>query len=126
MLFVPKLSGAPTRPTPNPTSSGRYYLAKMCQPLSHIKFMCELVELHGVHLGKTYINHVMARDMMMSIAAVLRRRIETAAQASPALGLMVDESTDVSKTGSMVLYLRLMVKGRFETQFWKLVQVGGM
>jgi len=88
--------------------------------------MCDLVELHGVHLGKTYINEIMARDMMMSIAAVLRQRIETAAQASPALGLMVDESTDVSKTGSMVLYLRLMVKGRFETKFWKLVQVGGM
>ena len=64
-----------------------------------------------------------ARDFLMCIADVIRMEIIEAARSSPCLGLMVDESTDVSKTGASVMYLRLLFRGYFRTLFWRIVQV---
>ena len=65
-----------------------------------------------------YCNHVMAREMPMSIANVIREGINAAACSSAALRPMADESTDVPKTGAMALYLRLLIGGVYQTVFW--------
>ena len=54
----------------------------------------------------------MARDMLMSLAHVLRGRINTALRTASAFALMVDESTDVSTANSMVLYVRFVYERR--------------
>ena len=72
-----------------------------------------------------YCNHVMAREMPMSIANVIREGINAAACSSAALRPMADESTDVPKTGAMALYLRLLIGGVYQTVFWGLVECAG-
>ena len=100
-----------------------YWLAWEKLPMKKLKSLCSLFGLHGIPLGKNYINEVMARDMMDSIAHVLRERINVAARTSSALGLMIDESTDVSSSNAMVLYLRLFINATPTTVFWGLVEV---
>ena len=82
-----------------------YWLAKENIALRKLPSLCRLLGFHGLPLGSAYKNHAMARDMALSIAAVLRSDINEAARASPTVGLMIDESTDASCTNSMVLYL---------------------
>ena len=43
------------------------------------------------------MNHMAAKDMTMSMAAVLREWINVRARLSPVLGLMIDESTDITR-----------------------------
>jgi hypothetical protein len=102
--------------------SNVYWLSKCSIALWKLASLCDLDRLKGYPIMRCYCNHVMARDMLMSIAHVIREEINAAACAGAALALMVDESTDVSMTGAMVLYLRLCVNGVFKTVFWGLVE----
>lgn len=99
-----------------------YWLSKCKVALWKLASLCDLDRLKGYPIMRSYCNHVMARDMLMSIAHVIREEINAAACAGAALALMVDESTDVSMTGAMVLYLRLSINGVFKTVFWGLVE----
>ena len=99
------------------------WLGKESVALRKITTFCQLPKLQGVPLGQHYIHDHAARDFVMAIAYVLRQRIIMAARVSPCLGLMVDESTDVSKHGSSVMYLRLLMNGVFVTVFWRILQV---
>ena len=101
-----------------------YWLAKEKLPLSKIKSLCQLSALNGRWLGRHYTNEIIAREMLMSIAHVLRERMNSWARLSAALGLMIDESTDVSSSNSMVLYLRLFdARMQPTTMCWGLVEV---
>ena len=101
-----------------------YWLAKEKLPLSKIKSLCQLSALNGRWLGRHYTNEIIAREMLMSIAHVLRERMNSWARLSAALGLMIDESTDVSSSNSMVLYLRLFdARVQPTTMYWGLVEV---
>ena len=100
-----------------------YLCAKRNIALHNIQYISDLCELHGICLGKHYNHEKAARDFLMCIADVIRMKIIEAARSSPCLGLMVDESTDVSKTGASVMYLRLLFRGYFRTLFWRIVQV---
>ena len=71
-----------------------------------------------MNVGKNYVNHMAAKDMTMSMAAVLREWINARARLSPVLGLMIDESTDISNHKVLLLYLRFLVDGRYVTMFW--------
>jgi hypothetical protein len=99
-----------------------YWLSKQKIALWKLPEMCELDRCKGYPMMRTYCTHVMAREMLMSLAHVIREGINEAACASAAVALMVDESTDVSQTGAMVLYLRLNIGGVFKTVFWGLVE----
>ena len=100
-----------------------YYLVKKKSPLRHITDLCDLSDLQGTFLGEKYVNDHAARDFALALAHVLRTAIITAAIAGPCLGLMIDESTDISSTGQMVLYLRVLIGGKFKTVFWRLASV---
>jgi len=100
-----------------------YRCAKRNIALHNIGYISDLCELHGVCLGKHYNHEVAAREFLICIADAIRAEIIEAARSSPCLGLMVDESTDVSKTGASVMYLRLLFRGAFRTLFWRIVQV---
>ena len=76
-----------------------------------------------LNVGKNYVNHMAAKDMTMSMAAVLREWINVRARLSPVLGLMIDESTDVSNHKVLLLYLRFLVDGRYVTMFWAALNV---
>ena len=61
--------------------------------------------------------------LIFALAFVIRQRyVIKPAQESLALGLMIDESVNVSKSENMVLYLRFLFLGVFVTRFWRIVK----
>jgi hypothetical protein len=62
-------------------------------------------------------------EIMMAMAAVLREWINGHARTSRVLGLMIDESTDISSKQVILLYLRFCVYGRYVTMFWAALPV---
>jgi hypothetical protein len=76
-----------------------------------------------LNVGKNYVNHMAAKDMTMSMAAVLREWINVRARLSPVLELMIDESTDIPNHKELLLYLRFLVDGRYVTMFWSALSV---
>ena len=76
-----------------------------------------------LNVGNNYVNHMAAKDMTMSMAAVLREWINVRARLSPVLELMIDESTDIPNHKELLLYLRFLVDGRYVTMFWAALSV---
>ena len=95
-----------------------YWLVKENVPMRKCESLCALMGMQGFPLGRKYVNAKAARDFLRSIAHVIRNEIIRAAVMSPCLGLMIDESTDISHTNQMILYLRLLLCGCFQTVFW--------
>jgi hypothetical protein len=99
------------------------HMAAHKMAMNAIRRQAALLRMSGVHLGRSYVNRVMARDMLIALAFVIRQRyVIKPAQVSLALGLMIDESVDVSKSENMVLYLRFLFLGVFVTRFWRIVK----
>ena len=68
-----------------------------------------LLRINELFLGSKYLNRIMARDMLIALAHAVRLRYAiTPAQKSPDLGLMLDESVDLSKSEGTILYLRFL------------------
>ncbi len=64
-----------------------------------------------------------ATEIMMAMAAVLREWINSHTRTSRVLGLMIDESTDISNKKVILLYLRFSVYGRYVMMFWAALPV---
>ena len=92
-------------------------------PLRKFKSLAQCMRANGLRFGKLYCNEMMARDMLDALASVVREGINEDACKSPALGLQVDESTDIANQCLMILYLRLLRDGAFETVYWGLADV---
>jgi len=102
------------------------WMAANRMSMRKIRQTASLLRMQGVNLGRIYVNKTMARDFLMSLAHVIRLRyVIMPARNSPALGLMIDESMDVSKSENMVLYLRFLCAGIFVTRFWRIVKCHG-
>ena len=108
-----------------------YWLASEALPMLKIYTLARLISLLQfrdaancvMNVGNNYVNHMAAKDMTMSMAAVLREWINARARLSPVLGLMIDESTDISNHKVLLLYLRFLVDGRYVTMFWAALSV---
>ena len=82
-----------------------YWLASEALPMLKIYTLARLISLlqfrdaanYVLNVGKNYVNHMAAKDMTMSMAAVLREWINVRARLLPVLGLMIDESTDITR-----------------------------
>ena len=101
-----------------------YWLAGENLALWKLPSLCGLSRAQGLPLGKSYTNNHAALDIVHSYAAVLKDDLAAAARASPTLGLMLDESTDVDGKSQLILYLRLRIDGVFVTKFWRIIEVG--
>ena len=83
-----------------------YWLASDGLPMLRIYTLAMLIrqlDFRGAincvwNVGRKYVNHMAATEIMMSIAAVLREWINEHARTSRVLGLMIDESTDTFAT----------------------------
>jgi hypothetical protein len=80
-----------------------YWLASEGLPMLKIYTLAMLIralDFRGAincvwNVGRKYVNHMAATEIMMAMAAVLREWINGHARTSRVLGLMIDESTDV-------------------------------
>ena len=79
-----------------------YFLAKENIPLVKLKSLNSIIKQLGIFCGKKYISRRAGTDFVMALAHVIRLQIIKAAKNSPAIAIMIDESTDVSHTGQMV------------------------
>ena len=100
-----------------------YHLAQVNSPLSQIKPLVQLLKLSRVNVGDKYTNDVSARGFLLSLAHVVRKSIIEAAATSPCIGLAIDESTDISHTSQMIMYLLVFKDGMFQTLFGRIVTV---
>jgi hypothetical protein len=108
-----------------------YRLPSEALPMLQIYTLARLISLlqfrdaanYVLNVGNNYVNHMAAKDMTMSMAAVLREWINVRARLSPVLELMIDESTDIPNHKVLLLYLRFLVDGRYVTMFWSALSV---
>lgn len=64
-------------------------------------------ELH-CDANSTYHNNVIANELQDSIAQVTREDIDKEAEKSSCISILADESTDISVTQMLVVYMRLI------------------
>jgi hypothetical protein len=108
-----------------------YRLPSEALPMLQIYTLARLISLlqfrdaanYVLNVGNNYVNHMAAKDMTMSMTAVLREWINVRARLSPVLELMIDESTDIPNHKVLLLYLRFLVDGRYVTMFWSALSV---
>jgi hypothetical protein len=108
-----------------------YRLPSEALPMLQVYTLARLISLlqfrdaanYVLNVGNNYVNHMAAKDMTMSMAAVLREWINVRARLSPVLELMIDESTDIPNHKVLLLYLRFLVDGRYVTMFWSALSV---
>jgi hypothetical protein len=67
------------------------------------------------NVGEKYVNHMAATEIIMQMAGVLREWINKHARTSRVLGLMIDESTDIStESGGVRHFLYRISRGDLE------------
>ena len=68
-------------------------------------FTRALPESPTKNLPPNYINNSRCREFVMSLSAVLKGKLWAEIEASPCITLLIDESTDISTSENMVLYI---------------------
>ena len=95
---------------------GVYWLAKEEVATHKYSSLLDLFEDVGVESVKkmkvgenaTYRSHHTAEGMQQSIYTVLQKEVDTLVQGSPFVSLLIDESTDISTTENLIIYIKLL------------------
>ena len=70
-----------------------------------------------------YNSHRTIEEWLMILSNVIEEDLLKQVQLSPAIGLMCDESTDISVTKELILYARIIAGGEVSTHFLKLIHI---
>ena len=104
-----------------------YSIVKSGQPLSQFNTLCELQTLNNTpgfqdqrRLYTSYCSHL---DLLTAINATVEEKIDENLRESPFIGLVIDESTDVSVYKKLVMYARVVIKGHPAIHFLQDVNV---
>ena len=109
-----------------------YWLAKE-ETAHHTKFRL-LLEL-GKSLGCSYLNelevnkhtsytsHRMIDEFLTVLSDCVERDVLSKVRASPAVGILCDESTDVANLKQLVVFARFVIEGKSHTSFLKMVDL---
>ena len=84
-------------------------------------FMLVIGSAPGMKLPMNYVNAARAREAVMAISTVLKQSLWQRILASPFVAVMVDESTDISTSENMILYVTYIYEGRAQCSFVGLV-----
>ena len=110
-----------------------YWLAS--EDIASVKYnsLNELVTFQGcsalkdLYVGENakFTHHQIVEEMQQCIADCIKEKIIADAQASPAIGIMTDESTDISVTKSLVIYIWYLhpIHKQYKTSFLSLTEV---
>ena len=104
-----------------------YSIVKSGQPLSQFYTLCELQTLNNTpgfqdqrRLYTSYCSHL---DLLTAINATVEEKIDENLRESPFIGLVIDESTDVSVYKKLVMYARVVIKGHPAIHFLQDVNI---
>ena len=99
-----------------------HWLAIEKMPLSKTASLSALLRKFGVALGISYLNRKAATQFVHSMAEVLRRKTAAGCKGTW-YGIAVDEATDISVKQNLIVYLRVLIEGRYTTRFYRLVEI---
>jgi len=105
--------------------SSVYFLSK--EDIALVKFPA-LMNLIGKldrddHINPNYLNHKAAREILTSISAKIRQDLLKEISLSPYVGIMLDESTDVSSIQYLVINIRYLHNNEIKDNFCSLQEV---
>lgn len=103
-----------------------YFLCKDMLALAKFNNLMELCELNGAFKGLptilgnggvTYTSHDFVNDAVEVLANCVRAKTLGMIAASPFVGVMIDEATDITVTSQLVVYYKLCVNGEPKVVF---------
>ncbi|KAK6186625.1 hypothetical protein SNE40_005914 [Patella caerulea] len=101
-----------------------YYLCKENVAIDKYESLNELTEINGSPMTtKLYRSSHTASEFISIISSDIEENILADIQQSPALGIMLDESTDLSSEKHLIVYINYIKDGMCKTAFTKLIEV---
>jgi hypothetical protein len=103
-----------------------YFTGKQYLPYSKFSVLCKLLmSVNALITASMYQNEKACRDLIFCISTVMQQKIVCRIRNSPFFGIMVDESTDISVTGHLVMFATITKKGLPIIVFLGLLQLDG-
>src|ERR1700738_4394273 len=101
-----------------------YFIGKECIPCHKFASLCELLVSCKTPITQKLDHHEKACvDMMFVISTILQRQILDKIQDSRFFGIMIDESTDISVVGHLVIFAIFLEGGVVTTSFLGLLWI---
>ena len=99
-----------------------YWLSCEAIALAKLTSLYQLVcSLQGIAMPHQYANSARAREFLLALATVLRGQLWEDILLSPFVSVMIDESTDVSTSENMIIYMVYIKDGRAQVTYVALV-----
>ena len=100
-----------------------YFLSKEDIALSKFPNLLKFLSLCKVEMNKNYLNNKAATDFLYSIATKIQDDLMLEICSSNYVGLMIDESTDVTSTKYLTINLKYLHKNEVKEKFCGLFQI---
>ena len=88
-----------------------------------IELGCTYLKELNVGRNATYNSHRIIGEWLDVMSKTIEENVLEKVHASPVVGLMADESTDISVTKELILYARVSYKGKVHVCFLKLIHI---
>ena len=112
-----KLGGAIAPPAP-PAGTAMYWN----KPYSTFENQIELIRKLGVFVKENYVNRTMCTKSIHNIASSIRKKFMEDILISPCASLLLDGSTDISVSASVIVYMRYITEGTIVELFVGVVE----
>lgn len=101
-----------------------YFVAKENLPIDKFQAVNDLTKLNGAIItNKLYQEDNACSEFIQIMSELLEDEVVTELKSSPAVGIMVDESTDLSTQKHLILYVSYLKEGKLKTVFGKLINL---
>ena len=88
-----------------------HFIAYWNKPYSDFEKQIELVRKLKISVKEKYANRTMCMEFIHYIASSTRKKLMEDISKSPCVSLLLDGSTDISVTASVIAYMRYITKG---------------
>ena len=103
-----------------------YFTGKQFLPYSKFPALCKLLmSVNAPITSRMYQDEKTCYDLIRCISIVIQKKIICWVPNSPLFGIMVDESTDISAIGHLVMLATIVEEGLPKTVFLGLLQLDG-
>ena len=104
-----------------------YSIVNSGQPINQFNTICELQTLNGTpgfqDTKRLYTSHCSHLDLLAAINATIEEEVDHKLQASPFIGLVIDESTDVAVYKKLVIYILVVINGQPYIHYFRDVDI---
>ena len=88
-----------------------HFIAYWNKPYSDLEKQIELIRKLGISVKEKYVNRTMCTEFIHYIASSTRKKLIEGISKSPCVSLLLDDSTDISVTASVIVYMRYITEG---------------